>query len=209
MINSRRRIAAAAITTLALALAGAQGVPAEAAPAATVIFKKYKVLNGGKQLAATFGTAVTAAANDQDSFQHWQRISAFGVPAQSGFSTPFQLKNRATGLCLRDTGLNQVVAERVCEVAPTATSRQLWHNHLAVDRTVNNEVYRFRYNRATGRVLAQAPQFGIQVPVVAQTQASNVGSAAAALQLWEQENVAIGTASAGTIDPPRSDRGHR
>jgi hypothetical protein len=34
--------------------------------------------------------------------------------------------NRATGLCLRDTGLNQVIAERVCDVAPTATSRQLW-----------------------------------------------------------------------------------
>jgi hypothetical protein len=33
MINSRRRIAAAALTTLALALAGAQSVPAEAAPA--------------------------------------------------------------------------------------------------------------------------------------------------------------------------------
>ena len=66
------------------------------------------------------------------------------MPAQSGFSTPFQLNYRSTGLCLRDTGLDQIVAERVCETESRATSRQLWHNNIAADRTVKTEVYRFR-----------------------------------------------------------------
>jgi hypothetical protein len=68
--------------------------------------------------------------------------------------------------------------------SPGPNSTQLWQHHTFFDRTVNGKPYQFLFNRGSDRVLSRAPLGGSTVPALSSVKATNEGSAAAALQLW-------------------------
>lgn len=187
-----RTLAVAAMGITAVLGGGASvatAAPAPAELAATVavepVYEAFTVLNGGKNLASnSSGIAVASPGQTNDRRQQWERRVAGNVAPKVGFSKPYQIRNSFTGLCLRDVGDGFPAVEQECETNLTSKSPQLWHEHVAVDRTVNGLPFRFQFNRATGRVLSQAPEFGTAVPVLSSPKATNDLSAAAALQLW-------------------------
>jgi len=185
--------ALAAATTLAAGATDASATDAAPAQAAAARFETFTSLNLGKNLASNLtGNAVATTPQSTSTLQQWERKTFLNIPNPpgGGFGAPYQLRNRATQRCLQDVGNGSTVIETTCQVSPSSTSPQLWHNHGAVDRTVNGKAYRFRFNRASGRVLSVAPQFGTTVPVLSSPRASNIGSAAAALQLWTTTRIA-------------------
>jgi len=184
-------VAALAAATLAAGATGASATDAVPAQAAAPRFETFTSLNLGKNLTSNLtGNAVATTPQSTSTLQQWERKTFLNIPAPPGFGVPYQLRNRATQRCLQDVGNGSTVIETTCQVSPSSTSPQLWHNHGAVDRTVNGKAYRFRFNRASGRVLSVAPQFGTTVPVLSSPRASNIGSAAAALQLWTTTRIA-------------------
>jgi hypothetical protein len=153
-------VAAAATAAYAAGVAPDQAgrVRSSAAVATEPTYELFTVLNGGRNL-ATNGTGIAVAANPQtnDTRQMWERIVFHNIDTEPGFNRPYQFKNRFTGFCLQDVGGGFPVIERPCELAPKPNSAQLWHHHTERDREVGGHVYRFRFNRASGRVLSVAP----------------------------------------------------
>jgi hypothetical protein len=181
--SSARTIAGSLLAAAALAAGTSVAVPAaEAAPQ----FRTLTVLNGGQNLASELsGRIVVVNPQSSNTLQQWELL----FPGSAGSSEPtfgsaFQLRNRATQKCVQDAGNNQQVTEVTCLANPAPKSTQLWQHHTFVDRTVNGNAYQFLFNRSSGRVLSRAPLFGNTVPVLSSAKATNEGSAAAALQLW-------------------------
>ena len=182
--TSARLATAAVLTAAALATAGAG--EALAAPQ----FQTLTVGNGGKNLAVQNGAAVAVKANPGDAAQQFELLFPGSAgSSEPGFGSAFQLKNRASGKCLRDIGNGSQLVEQNCFANPSVNSAQLWQQHIQPDREVNGKRFFHLFNRKTDRVICQAPQFGNAVPVVASPAASNTGSAAAALQLWNLARV--------------------
>lgn len=182
--TSARLATAAVLTAAALATAGAG--EALAAPQ----FQTLTVGNGGKNLAVQNGAAVAVKANPSDAAQQFELLFPGSAgSSEPGFGSAFQLKNRASGKCLRDIGNGSQLVEQNCFANPSVNSAQLWQQHIQPDREVNGKRFFHLFNRKTDRVISQAPQFGNAVPVVASPAASNTGSAAAALQLWNLARV--------------------
>ncbi|GAB3423445.1 hypothetical protein [Flindersiella endophytica] len=180
--SSARTIAGSLLAAATLAVgAAAVAAPAEAAPQ----FRELTVLNGGQALASNLSGGIVVVNPTGSTLQQWELL----FPGSAGSSEPsfgsaFQLKNRATQKCVQDAGKDQQVVEVTCLANPAPKSAQLWQHHTAIDRTVNGNAYQFLFNRNSGRVLSRAPIFGSAVPVLSSTKATNEGSAAAALQLW-------------------------
>ena len=105
------------------------------------------------------------------------------LPTENGFSSPYQLRNRATGTCLHDLGDGQNVLVVTCESFPSTDSAQLWQHHRTADRTVAGREYSFRFNRFSGRVLSAIPA-GSAARVVSAPAEPISKSGAADHQLW-------------------------
>lgn len=177
--TSARLVTAAVLATAAMATAGAG--EALAAPQ----FQTLTVLNGGQNLAVQNGAAVTKAAQAGDPTQQFELLFPGSAgSSEPGFGSAFQLKNRASGKCLRDIGNGSQAVEQTCFANPSANSAQLWQQHIQPDREVNGKRSFHVFNRKTDRVLSQAPKFGAAIPVLSSPAASNTLSAAAALQQW-------------------------
>jgi hypothetical protein len=173
-----RVLGAAVAVAAAITTAGATG--AQAAPQ----FQTLTVLNGGQNLAVQGGLAVTVPPSSMAGSQQFELLFPGSAgSSEPGFGSAFQLRNKATGKCLRDMGNGNQAAEVVCFANPAVNSTQLWQQHIFADRSVGGKDYFFVFNRHTDLVLSQLPRFGT-VPVVTSPQASNTGSAAAALQQW-------------------------
>ena len=128
--------------------------------------------------------AITAPAAGLPT-QAWDQVYATHLATTPGFSSPYLLRNRATGTCLADVGdgLNVIAVE--CEASPASDSAQLWQNYRVADRTVLGRDYYFRFNRATGRVLTAMPGPADSGARVVSAPAEPVSkSGAADHQLW-------------------------
>lgn len=182
--TSARLATAAVLAAAALATVGAG--EALAAPK----FQTLTVLNGGQNLAVQNGAAVTTKAQAGAANQQFELLFPGSAgSSEDGFGSAFQLKNKATGKCLRDNGDGAPVGEQNCFANPSVNSAQLWQQHIQPDRQVNGKSSFFLFNRKTDRVLSQAPQFGNAIPVLSSAPASNTSSAAAALQQWNLARV--------------------
>jgi hypothetical protein len=150
-------------------------------------FDTFTVGNGGQNLAVVNGNVVTVPPSSSSASQQFELIFPAGAgSSEPGFGSAFQLKSRETGKCLRDAGEGLPIRLVTCSTNVGANSSQLWQHHIAVDRVANGKDFFFLFNRFSDRVLSRAPEFGNQVPVLSSVQASNVFSAAAALQLWNR-----------------------
>ena len=173
--RDRRRATAAALAT-----AGAG--EALAAPQ----FQTLTVGNGGKNLAVQNGQRspsrrTRATPPSSSSCCPGQRGSS-----EPGFGPAFQRKNRPPEVPAGHRNGSQLV-EQNC--SPTrASTPPSCGSSTPPDREVTGSVLP-PVQRKTDRVISQAPQFGNAVPVVASPAASNTGSAAAALQLWNLARV--------------------
>jgi len=128
--------------------------------------------------------AVTASAAGLPT-QAWDQDYATHLDTTPDFSSPYQLRNRATGTCLADVGDGANVIAVACESNPSTDSAQLWQHHRVVDRTVLGRDYYFRFNRATGRVLTAMPGPADSGARVVSAPAEPVSkSGAADHQLW-------------------------
>jgi hypothetical protein len=176
-----------------LAGAALTAVSAVAAPEAAALpqFQRLTVLNSGQVLASNLsGKVVVTSALPDSTLKQWELL----FPGSAGSSEPgmgsaFQLKNRATQKCAQDAGNNAQLTEVTCLTNPVPKSPQLWQQHTFVDRTVNGKNYQFLFNRSSARVLSRAPLGGTLVPALSSVKASNEGSAAAALQLWNLQKL--------------------
>jgi hypothetical protein len=96
---------------------------------------------------------VTAPAQAGNAAQIWDMEYVTSIPNRDGFSSPYRLRNVATGQCLRDVGLGHQVVPVPCDDNPAADSPQLWDNHRVEDRSIDGREFYFRFNRASNRVL--------------------------------------------------------
>ncbi len=179
------RIAAAAVVAAA-AITTAGATEALAAPQLHTLTE----LNQGQRLAVQAGAAVTTTPQTGSAGQQFELL----FPGSAGSSEPtfgsaFQLKNSATGKCLRDNGLDAQVSEQTCFQTPDPKSAQLWQHHTAIDFQAGGKNYQQVFNRKTGRVLSRAPLFGSPVPVLSSSKASPIGTGASRLQLWTFQRV--------------------
>lgn len=148
-------------------------------------FQTLTSLNLGQNLASnTSGSLVVTAPKPSDKQQGWELLFPGSAgSSEPGFGSAFQLRNQSTRKCAEDKGLDLPIAETTCLASPGPNSRQLWQQHVAVDRVAHGQNYFFLFNRGSDRVLSRAPQFG-SVPALSSKKATNNQSAAAALQQW-------------------------
>jgi hypothetical protein len=172
---------AAILATTAVAVTAAAGTASAASP--TIPNVAFTNLALTQQLTLRPGGAATSA-QPFDAAAHWDLSYVDSVPTEPGFSSPYQLRNRATGQCLEDVGEHRTVVAADCDAAPVDGSPQLWQHHRVVDRNVAGRMYYYRVNRSSHRVLtAQADQAdGAPVRSLAAEPVSRSG--AADPQLW-------------------------
>jgi hypothetical protein len=174
-----RVLGAAVAVAAAITTAGATG--AQAAPQ----LQTLTVLNTGQNLAVRDSRAVTENPQVGVGAQRFELLFPGSAgDSEPGFGSAFQLRNSATGKCLRDAGSGNQVSEVTCFANPAVNSTQLWQQHIFADRSVGGKDYFHLYNRHTDLVLTRAPQFGAPVAVITSPAVGNTGSAGAALQLW-------------------------
>lgn len=177
--------AAAALFTTWSALAAA-AAPAVAAPAAVqptnaraaaatpsqnlVTFTNLQVL---ENLALRGDGSVVTAPLGASLTEVWDMVYITAEPTQDGFSSPYLLRNRATGMCLQDgAGLGPVPCQ-------PADATQLWQHHRVIDQTVDGRDFYYRFSRSSGQVLTARHGAVVMAPAEPVSK-----SGAAAAQLW-------------------------
>ena len=103
----------------------------------------------------------------------WDMVYITDEPTQPDFSSPYLLRNRATGLCLQD---GAVLGPVPCQ---PADATQLWQHHRVVDQTVDGRDFYYRFSRSSGHVLTAQHTAVVMAPAEPVSK-----SGAAAPQLW-------------------------
>ena len=184
-----RKLFPARLATAALVAAAALTAAGATEAAAAPQFRTLTELNQFQSLGVQGGAGIVTAPPLTDANKFELVFPGSAGSSEPGFGSAFQLKNKASGKCLRDNGPDARVTEQTCFASPAAKSAQLWQHHTAVDFQQSGKDYRFVFNRKTGRVLSRAPQFGSPVDALSSPKASTTGSAASRLQLWNLQRV--------------------